>query len=234
MMCGAQAGPGATPLSGADAVVLAAGESRRMGRPKMLLPWGEATVLEAVVRSLLAAPVNRVAVVLGHRAAEHRAALCSLAAEPRVLVVDNPRYGEGMLTSVQAGVAALMQAGTALLSGVDRATGPCLPSGAVVIALGDQPLITPGTVARVLAGHGGGLTVPTFAGRRGHPVCVDRRLLGPLLALNPDEGLRGLFAQHPEAVVEVPVPTDEILLDVDTPDAYRRALTLLAQRERGA
>jgi len=194
----------------------------------MLLPWGDATVLEAVVASLLAAPVDRVAVVLGHGADEHRAALGWLDAEPRVLVAHNPRCREGMLTSVQAGVTALLRGG-----GPAAGPGPFRPAG-VLIALGDQPLITPGTVARVLTGHGGGLTVPTFAGRRGHPICVDRRLLGPLLALAPEAGLRALFLQHPEAVAEVPVPTEEILLDVDTPDAYRRALAVLAQRERGA
>lgn len=265
---------GAGPMATAVAVVLAAGESRRMGQPKMLLPWGGATVLEAVIRTLLAAPVSKVAVVLGHRADAHRAALGSLADAPRVIVVDNPRYREGMLTSVQAGVAALLQAergaahvgastpeqpaaalgqpGEAQPQGGTSSpnagkappelTGTALPqagtssppSGGVLIALGDQPLITPGTVAGILAGHGGGITVPTFAGRRGHPICVDRSLLGPLLALPADEGLRGLFTRYPEAVAEVPVPTDEVLLDVDTPDAYRRALTLLAQRKRGA
>lgn len=223
-----------------DAVVLAAGESRRMGRPKMLLPWGEGTVLEAVVRSLLAAPVRRAAVVLGHRAAEHRAALRSLEREGRVLLVENPRYREGMLTSAQCGVAALLRAGagTDVLPGGVPACGvaacgapPCGAPPTVLIALGDQPLITPAVVARVAAGHRGGLTVPTFGGRRGHPLCVDGRLLGDLLALPPEEGLRGLFRRHPGAVTQVAVESDAILLDVDTPAAYREALEVLG-RER--
>lgn len=213
-------GPGPAPAAGpVDAVVLAAGESRRMGRPKMLLPWGDGTVLEAVVRSLLAAPVRRVAVVLGARARAHRAALRALLQDGRVLVVENPRYQEGMLTSAQCGVAALL--GVASLEAGGRPD--CAP-GAVLIALGDQPLITPATFARVAAGHRGGLTVPTRGGRRGHPICVDGRLLGELLALPPGEGLRGLFLRHPDSVTLVEVESDEILRDIDTPAAYQEAL----------
>lgn len=217
-MGAAKAGPGGRPV---DAVVLAAGESRRMGRPKMLLPWGDGTVLEAVVRTLLAAGVRRTAVVLGHRAAEHRSALRSLARDGRVMLVENPRYPEGMLTSAQCGAAALLR---------EEARGE--PAAAVLIALGDQPQITPGLVARLTAGHRGGLTVPAFGGRRGHPLCVDRRFLPDLLALPPAEGLRGLFRRHPEAVAPVAVDSDEILRDIDTPAAYREALEALGRRER--
>lgn len=295
---------GAGPV---DAVVLAAGESRRMGRPKMLLPWDGCTVLEAVVRSLLAAPVRRVAVVLGHRADEHRVALRPLLRESRVIVVENPRYREGMLTSAQCGVAALgrtgargesdmrqagarspaeshrvearrladsHQAGDRCVSdGLRRnetpmaqAIAPGAPGlppgngasparahcdrqlaakgagsavaepssggdpGAVLIALGDQPLITPDVVAAILAGHRGGLTVPTCHGRRGHPLCVDRSLLDDLLALPADEGLRGLFLRHPGKVTPVPVETDAILRDVDTPAEYLGALAERAEK----
>ncbi|WP_375221515.1 nucleotidyltransferase family protein, partial [Symbiobacterium thermophilum] len=94
----------------------------------------------------------------------------------------------------------------------------------VLIALGDQPLITPAVVASILTGHRGGLTVPTYAGRRGHPFCVDRSLLDDLLTLPPEAGLRELFLRHPGRVTLVPVATDAILRDIDTPSAYRRAL----------
>jgi len=187
------------------AIVLAAGESRRMGRPKMLLPWGRSTMLETVVRTLLSGPFATVVVVLGHRAEEHGRALAPLAEEPRVRLAVNPRYPEGMLTSLQCGV---------------RAAG----AGTVLVALGDQPLITAETVVRVLAAHGTGLTVPTFRGRRGHPVCIDERLVQPLLALRPEQGLRGLFRRHPGAVTLVEAPGEEILVDLDTPEAYRRAV----------
>ena len=188
----------------ARAVVLAAGESRRMGAPKMLLPWGGRTVLGAVVEALLGAPVEQVAVVLGHRAAEIRQAV---PLDPKVAVCVNERYPEGMLTSIQCGVRALGEG-----------------AGPLLVCLGDQPLITPEVVARVLAAHAGGLTVPTCEGRRGHPVAVDASLRDELLALPPDAGLRGLFLAHPDRVRTVAVPSPGVLVDLDTPadyDAYR-------------
>lgn len=183
------------------AVVLAAGESSRMGRPKMLLPWGRGTVLSAVVSSLLSAPLWRVVVVLGHRAAEVGGALEPVGPDPRLRVVVNDRYPEGMLTSIQRGAREL-------------------PGSAVLVALGDQPLVTPGTVKAVIRAHEGGITVPVHGGRRGHPVLVDASLVGDLLTLPPEAGLRGLFMDHPKRVTYAEVCSEEILIDLDTPADY--------------
>lgn len=194
------------------AIVLAAGESRRMGTPKMLLPWGSSTVLGSVADTLLQVPeVDQLVVVLGHRASEIRAAVPT---HPRVNVAVNDRYPEGMLTSIQCGAA--------------RSTGSLL------ITLGDQPLITPAAVAQILAAHEGGLTVPTYDGRRGHPVCVDASLVAPLLALPPEGGLRALFQAHPGRVTTVPVACGGILIDLDTPTDYERLRGGEANVLRGA
>lgn len=185
------------------AVVLAAGLSTRMGENKMLLPWGKGTVLSSVVASLLAAGLERVVVVLGHRAGEVEQALGPLRLDGRVRTCVNDRYREGMLTSLQAGA---------------RALG----GGNVLVALGDQPLVTPTVVSNVLAAHAGGLTVPSFGGRRGHPVCIDGSLTEPLLALPAETGLRKLFQDYPERVKTVAVSSGGILIDLDTPADYAR------------
>jgi molybdenum cofactor cytidylyltransferase len=185
------------------ALVLAAGLSSRMGEPKMLLPWGKGTVLSTVVESLLGAGLEQVMVVLGHRAGEVVQALGPVRLDDRVRTCVNDRYREGMLTSLQAGA---------------RALG----GGNILVALGDQPLVAPGVVAEVLAAHAGGLTVPSFGGRRGHPVCIDASLTGPLLALPAETGLRKLFQDYPERVKTVAVSSGGILIDLDTPADYAR------------
>src|SRR5688572_19178404 len=105
-----------------SAIVLAAGESRRMGKLKPLLPYGSVTVIQAVVRSLRASPIDAVIVVLGHRSEEIAAAL----SEEGVETCLNPRYREGMLTSVQVGIAAASP-----------------DTEWLAIALGDQPSLKP-------------------------------------------------------------------------------------------
>jgi molybdenum cofactor cytidylyltransferase len=184
------------------AVVLAAGESRRMGSPKMLLPWDESTVLGTVIDRLLRSAVDQVVVVLGHRADEVGMAVPD---HPRVRTVVNPLYPAGMLTSIQCGVRNL--AGHDLL-----------------IALGDQPLVSVEAMDAVLAAPDGGLCVPSFAGRRGHPILVRVPLAEPLLALPAEAGLRGLFQQYPDQVRVVPVGCPGILIDVDTREEYRAHL----------
>lgn len=188
------------------AIALAAGESRRMGEFKQLLPFGDKTVLQAVVDRLLASRVNGVLVVLGCRADEVRATL----ADRPVRFALNPHYARGMLSSVQTGVSALPPDATAAL-----------------ICLGDQPSVDPAVVDRVIEAHrrtGKGIVIPTSGGKRGHPALVSLRYRDEILSLSGEPGLKVLMRGHPEDTLEVEVGRPEILDDMDTPKDYQKAL----------
>jgi len=186
------------------AVVLAAGESRRMGRPKQLLPWGEHTVLETVIAAALAVPVAEVAVVLGAGADSVRAG--TRCEDERVRWVVNDGFLAGMLTSVQAGVAAL--------------SGDC---DGFLLFLGDQPLVGPDVTLRLASAYGrGSILLPVHDGRRGHPPLYCLSYREELLSLGPELGLRELNRRHPEAVREVAVSSPSIHIDLDTPEDYQR------------
>ena len=184
------------------AVILAAGESRRMGTQKLLLPFGEATVVEAVVRTALASMVDRAVAVVGADGEAVRARL-----EPRGAdIAVNARFAEGMLTSIQAGL---------------RALPP--DAEAAVVMLGDQPFLPPAVVDLVIRGYrvsGRGIVIPVFRGRRGHPVLVDLKYRDEVLAFDPADGLRRLLRTHPDDIAEVETDDPNILRDLDTPEDY--------------
>jgi molybdenum cofactor cytidylyltransferase len=188
------------------AVVPAAGRSTRMGgRPKLLLPYGGTTVLGRVLAVLAAAPVDRTYVVLGAWRKEIEPVARAASAE----VVFNPDFDRGMLSSVQAGFRALPP-------------GP----GAVFVVPGDHPDLTPEVYRRLLdvrSAGAAGLVLPQFRGRGGHPLLVDLRFREEIGRLDPEMGLRGLFDLHPGSVRRVPLEDPGVLLDLDTPDDYRRA-----------
>lgn len=187
------------------AVVLAAGESRRMGTQKLLLPFGETTVLGAVLRTASASLVDRCLVVVG----ADRRAVRREAAPRGVEIAVNEDYRQGMLSSIQAGFQALPE-----------------EARAAVIMLGDQPFLAPGTVDAVIDAYeaaGCGLVVPAFRGRRGHPVLVGLEYRNELLALDPAEGLRALMRAHSRQVRQAAVTDPNILRDLDTPEDYRKA-----------
>ncbi len=185
------------------AVILAAGESRRMGEPKLLLPLRGKTMIEAVVDKVLAAGLSGVAVVVGGAPGVRTA----LAGKP-VLFVDNPDFSRGMLSSVQRGLRALPADATSAL-----------------IVLADQPLIPESAIRAVLAaGQCGskGLVVPIHRGRRGHPLLISLAYRSEVEGLDAGVGLRQLLARHPDDILEVEVPDPDFLEDVDTPADYRR------------
>jgi molybdenum cofactor cytidylyltransferase len=201
------------------AVVLAAGSSRRMGRDKLLLPWGRATVLEATITNLRLAGIARPLVVTHGREAHLDMMVRDLGAE----VVENPAAEAGeMLGSLQRGLAAL------------PATAE-----AVLVLLGDQPMIGPAVIRAVLdagwraaaAGEGRGaagsgleqvLVVPEYEGRWGHPVLFGRDHLPDLLALPPGERPRDLLLSRREGLTLLRLDAVEILADLDTEADYLR------------
>ncbi len=197
-------------------VVLAAGESRRMGRLKALLPFGGRTVIEQVLHPLIEADLVDVAVVLGHRAAEIAAVIKPLP----VHVLHNPDYRHGMTTSVQ----------TAL-----RDITP-IPD-AYLLALVDQPQIGPGPIQQVLTAFERthkGVIIPTYEGKRGHPIVLSSRYRQDVLALGLEQGLNLVTRGHPDDTLEVPLERDDILRDMDYQADYEAELQRWQQRtQRG-
>ena len=188
------------------AVVLAAGKSERMGAFKPLLPWGPIRVLEAVVQALMAVPVQHCIVVLGHRARELRPRVKKQGAR----AVLNKRYSEGMLSSVQCGVAALPE-----------------EVGTILIALGDQPEMDPEVLRFLLDSfHASSqsLAVPVYQGRRGHPFLIAGQYRAEIFSLDSPRGLKELRERHPEKLLEIAVDTAAVIHDLDHPEDYQEAL----------
>ncbi len=187
-----------------ECIVLAAGESKRMGRPKLLLRLGQSTVLEQTVDNLLNSEVNRVIVVLGDRAEE----VVKPIANRAVAVAVNPDYRRGMSTSIVAGLS--------LINDKTRA---------VMLALADQPFIDTPTVNRLIdefRAHNRGIAIPVYQGRRGHPVIFAIEYKEELLRLRGDAGGKLIIEQHPQDVLEVDVDCEGINIDIDTEDGYQR------------
>ena len=187
------------------AIVLAAGESARMGQPKPLLPWERGQpVIEAIVARLVALRLAEIMVVTGHRAGAVARAVSHLP----VRIVHNAEYKEGeMLSSVQAGLRALPED-----------TAACL------VVMGDQPALNVRLVDRVLLAYAQGrgeIIAPVYEGRRGHPVLFDRRYWPELLALEAGAP-RDVIARYPEKLHLVAADDDSILRDIDTPEQYHR------------
>ncbi len=186
------------------AIVLAAGESKRMGRPKQLMPFGDVTMLEKVVATILQAGLNEVIVVLGHRAREIAP---RLAGRP-VVIVTNPDYWQGMSSSLRCGLGRASETVAAFM-----------------VVLGDQPLIGRDIVAKLLeefARGGPGIVAPVYRGQRGHPVIFSSEYRLELLAVTGDAGARVVVEAHPEAVRYVEVDSPAVVTGIDTEADYRR------------
>ena len=209
------------------AIVLAAGESRRMGQLKLAMPLAGTPVLCHVVNALMAAPVAEIVVVVGHCAEDVR----TLLRDAPVRIVENPRYHEGMLSSVRAGL-----------------NGLSAKPEAVVVALGDQPAIQSAWVKALIESFrkaAGGIHVPAIArgssdgriaangpqaGRRGHPLLFSSEYVPDVLTRFDDAGLRGLLDAYPDAVYEVLIDDAGILEDLDTPEDFAQAVRRRGER----
>ncbi|HEX6511677.1 MAG TPA: nucleotidyltransferase family protein, partial [Chloroflexota bacterium] len=185
-------------------ILLAAGESTRMGQLKALLPWRGTTLLQWQAAALLEAGGSPLIVVLGHRAGELRELLPT---EARVIL--NERYHEGKSTSIVAGVSALP-------GGVDAA---------LVVAV-DQP--TDATVLRELMAayepEHPTVLLPSVSRRRGHPTLFDASLFPELLAISEErEGLREVMTRHDEDVCYLEVDTELVRANLNSPEDYEAA-----------
>ena len=209
------------------AIILAAGESRRMGRPKPLLPWGKTTVLGQVVSVFAAAGIEEIVVVTGGARAQVEGLVTELAREFPVRAAHNPNYANGgMLSSIQRGLQDLPQPPPSLRDTSPKSFG--FGGGwervSALIALGDQPQVREETVRRICAAYRQNtspLVVPSFNQRRGHPWLVDRGLWPEILALPPATTPQQFLRAHAGQVEYVPAD-ESILQDLDTPEDYQR------------
>jgi len=187
------------------AIILAAGLSKRMGQPKMLLPWGDTSVIAAIVQKLVAAQIQPICVVVGALKDEIAEALGELP----VQLVFNSRFQEdSMVVSLQAGLARLPD-----------------EIQATLVVLGDQPQLPVDVISLLLDAYNrsaSALIVPSYQMRRGHPWLIDRSLWSEVRSLAPSDTLRRFLNSNAEKIFYIDTDLDAVIQDLDTPDDYAR------------
>ena len=200
-------------MSGISAILLAAGESTRMGRLQALLPWQGATLIEYQVSSLLEAGVSQLVVVVGHRGDEVGA---PIAGREGVTTVENPDYRQGKTTSIKAGL---------------RAVSP--DASAILVLAVDQPR-PPDVLRTVIEAHQARsplITSPVYGGRGGHPMIFAVELLPELAAITEEsEGLREVTRRHASDIYKLELDDPVVRVDVNTPEDLQAALPLFEGR----
>ncbi len=185
------------------AIVLAAGKSTRMQKQKLLLPFQGETIIRKVINTAMQAVNSNIVVVLGSHSDEVR----QQTNNPNLKFILNPNYETGMLSSVICGFSALPER-----------------AGAAMLFLGDQPHI-PGSVPvqLIVAWNNSkkGIIIPTFSGKRGHPVLIETKYKQEIEQLNPEKGLKELMEKFSNDVLEVECQAPEVIRDIDTPDDYQ-------------
>lgn len=188
------------------AIILAAGESSRMGQPKMLLPFGQASIIETVITGITASCADDIVVVLG----AEKERISGLIKKYPVSLVYNPAYPTGMLSSVQAGFAALPD-----------------NTRAALIVLGDQPDVSPAVVDLLIKRYNSaekGILLPVQGGKRGHPVLIDMKYRKMIANLDPAVGLRALMHAQADDILQVEVDDPAVHQDIDNLEDYANAV----------
>jgi len=187
-----------------SAIILAAGESKRMGRPKMLLSWGKSTVLGQVISTFQEAGIENILVITGGAHEQVEQVIEQYGARS----VFNNQFANGeMLSSLQLGLEAQSS-----------------QMQATLIGLGDQPQVQTGTVqliCEIFKQQKSRLIVPSFQKRRGHPWLVERSLWQELLEMKSPQSPRDFLNGHANEIDYVEVDTASILADLDTPEDYQ-------------
>lgn len=192
-----------------NAIILAAGRSRRMGTQKLLLPLGGRSVIARIVDEVLRSPVDRIFVIIGPDGSRIVEALSGR----RVDFVTNPDPEAEMLSSVRCGL---------------RTMPP--DCDAVLVVLGDQPGITADVITVLVQAFqtcGRGIVVPTYNTKRGHPTLISMHYRDEILNHYQDVGLRGVLQAHLEDIFEVEISTPNIIEDMDLHEDYERELNKL-------
>jgi xanthine dehydrogenase accessory factor len=187
-------------------IVLAAGESKRMKQQKLLMPYQGKTIIERVVDTAICSKAENILVVLG----SDKKNVEKKINHPKVLTVENKNFKEGMLSSIRCGINSI--------PGHVKAS---------IIQLGDQPMVKTEVIDNLIGTYKNGqkgIIIPTFEGKRGHPILLDLKFRKEINSLDSETGLRGLLFNHPEEIQEVEVNSDDILKDIDTPEDYQKEL----------
>lgn len=188
------------------AMILAAGESKRMGKPKLLLPFGEKTIIEIIVATVVSSKVEQTLVILGSDREKTEEKIKNYP----VKIVYNRDFRGGMLSSVQCGFKSLPE-----------------ETRAVLVVLGDQPKISTTVINKLIDAYkssGKGIVLPVYKKERGHPVLIDVKYGEEVENLSHEVGLRGTVYNHPEDILEVDVETLSIFQDIDSESDYKREL----------
>jgi molybdenum cofactor cytidylyltransferase len=186
-------------------IILAAGESKRMGTPKQLLPWGDTIVLQQILDNASASRLEIIHLVLGCRA-EEIAGRITVSSKTRILI--NQNFRDGMGSSVKCGI---------------RNAPP--DAEAFMLLLGDQPFIDANVIDKLIDSYPAGnhgITIPVYNGRRGHPVIFDSRYRAELLGIG-DQGAREIIRKHAEEISEIRMNSPNVLADMDTQQDYQQA-----------
>jgi len=188
------------------AVVLAAGESSRMGRPKALLPIGGQTFIERIVAALKQVKLGKIIVILGHNASELQAKISQLPVE----ILINTDYKLGQLSSLQLAVQRLQ-------SEID--------CDGMLVHLVDHPYLVPSLIEEMIRRFYDTkkpIIVPKFHGKRGHPVIFSRDLFAELLNAPMDQGAKAVVNAHRAETLEIETEEEGIAVDIDTPELYQQ------------
>jgi len=183
-----------------SAIVLSGGKSERMGRPKALLPFRGRSFLQTILDAIAQSPIQNTIVVVGY----HRNEIAAALNIPNLIF--NPDYEQGMITSFQAGIRGL----------------PADCAGAMLFLV-DHPIVEAATISALIEKAGPNrIVVPTFNGRRGHPVLFGVQVLQEILSLPPSQGANIVVRRDPGRVVQVGVDAPGILIDIDTPEDFKK------------
>jgi xanthine dehydrogenase accessory factor len=193
--------PGKQPF--VTAIILGAGESSRMGKPKLLLPFGDSTMIGTVISQVLASSVQHLIVLLGARYESHHKAIRHYP----VQIVQNMDYRAGMLSSVKCGLEHIPDA-----------------TDAVMVLLGDQPMVASAEMDRLIESYSSSdqeIVVATHGQKRGHPILFGRDLISEIMELPAEASLRDLLQNHPSGILEMQTTSEGILRDIDTEKDYQ-------------
>jgi molybdenum cofactor cytidylyltransferase len=189
------------------AVILSAGASSRMGRPKALLPYREGTFLEHLIEVTRHPRIGVTRVVLGAGAEVIRA----IAKLDSSVVVINPEWEQGQLSSVNAGLRSLV--------GID--------ADGIVLCPVDHPLVSARMLSELVERfyeNKKAIVLPTYNGRRGHPVIFSNELFGELLTAPADKGARAVVWAHAADILEIPTDEEGVVLNINDPDMLKRTI----------